>query len=563
MSRALLAGSVLNQISGTLLRYPAFKVHVWNPIRVPMGDLVSGRPADPPLDLTPYVEQVELEENIGFENPDDPSPTRIVITFRKNLPFGRFRRGWISDGVLVRVFEGDTRVQDTEWVCAFTGTFRGRPGENTGSRTDLSEGLQAQAYGREEQFLSANPVTTESFPAGTDLGEMAYHIAWKHMGLGEDEILFGALGTKTLHVTNQIVDTPPLEALYQCMFPSGKKPKFDALGRLVAVSVDLDKPAARIYSAGDHVVEKLVASPNDIEVMNQVILRGLDHNLTRVVQDLQVLDTADLTTGFFDANVKRPCYYSEDRTQKAQDTYVVARHKIKWSDHQWTEVDEFHGTLSIDTHFLRNVRAIIFGTYLALQLAVAALDFLAQQSNGVLGDFTAALRLSLQIASQLAMAALLWSMNYIGRGEYEVWGAPFEYVYQELVSDNRLTGLDPEELRPLEYRNDFISTIEALDIAGRARLRRELLKNQTYEIDVLSDPLLEVDDVIETLNGSRYYITTVRKVFRRGAKASMNLTAWKVYEDFLARARLGLDDFIVSEVTGYGLGYGEHYGEEL
>ncbi len=568
MSRALLAGSLLNEIAGGLLRYPDFKVIIWNPVRVEIGDVASGKVTDAPLDLTQYVESVEIEENVGFESPENLSPTRASITFRKNIPIGKFRPGWIEDGVIVRILEGDKRVAEADWIPVFTGTFRGRPGENTGMRSDLSEGLSANAFGREERYISSPPITTEAFPAETDLGEIAYNIAWKYMGLGQDEILFGILGFKTKHVTNQIADLQPLEALYQCMFPVGKKPKFDSLGRLCAIDVDLDKPSVRIYSGGDYMIESLVASPNDIEVNNQVILHGLDYKMTRVIQNPQVLNTVDLTTGFFDSSVKRSVYYSADHSQKAQDTYLVARHGIKWSKAGWTETDEFHGEIGIDTHFLRNVRAIIFGTYLALELAIATIDFAVQQSNGVIGDFLAILRYALKVASQLALAALLWSMNYIGRGEYEAWGSPFEYVFQELVSDCRLTGLDPEELRAYDYRNDFISSMEDLDAIGRERLRRELLKNQLYDISILADPLIEVDDVIETEDGSRYYVTTVRKTLRRGDKATMSLTAWKVFEDVVANARReqAEEDALAaaeSASEGYGSGYGEFYGDQL
>lgn len=561
MSRQLLAGSILNEIAGSLVRYPAFKVLVWNPLRVSIGELASGHATEAPLDLTPFVEQVEVEENVGFENPDNPSPTRASISFRKNLPIAAFRRGWIADGVIVRVLEGDKRVQDSEWVPIFTGTFRGRPGENTGMRADLSEGLSASAWGREERYISSAPITTQPFPAETDLGEIAFHIAWKHMGLSQDEILFGTFGYKTKAITNQIADELPLNALYECMFPVGKKPKFDALGRLCAIDTDLDKPAARIYTAGDHMIETLIATPNDIEVNNQVILHGLDKNLTRVIQNPQVLDTVDLTTGFFDSSVKRNVFYSPDHSQKAQDTYLVTRHGIKFSKASWGEADEFHGVIRADTHYLRNVRAIIFGTYLVLQLALAAIDFIIQQTNGVAGDFIAILRLSLQIASQLALAALLWSMNYIGRGEYEAWGSPFEYVYQELVSDTRLTGLDPEELRAYDYRNDFISTMEDLDRISRERLRRELLKNQIFEISLLADPLLEVDDVIEAFNGCRYLITSVKKVLKRMAKSTMSLVTLKVFDDVVGKAREAGAESAVP--VGYGVIYGDYYGEAL
>lgn len=125
-------------------------------------------------------------------------------------------------------------------------------------------------------------------------------------------------------------------------------------------------------------------------------------------------------------------------------------------------------------------------------------------------------------------------MNFIGRGRYEVHGKPFEYVYRELISQHELIGLLPEEIRRLELRNDFISTMDALDAACAERLRRELLKNQLYSIEVLADPLLEVDDVIETANGDRFYIVSLSRTISRGAKPTMNLSCWKV-EDSITR----------------------------
>jgi len=549
MTRSLVVGSKLNEIAGSMLRRPGFQVLVWNPLTVTINDLAAGTVHDTPKDISAFIESASFSENIGFENGDDPSVTQMSFTFKRSPGAGAFRRGLIEDGVLVRFLYGDEGIAKEDWTILFTGTFRGRPGDNQGTRADLSEGLTATAYGREERFLNLE-VTTDSFKGPVDTGAIAFEIARKYMGLGQNEIRFGAQGFVSLHETNQLVEIPALQALYECLFPAGKKPKFNALGQLVAVDVDLDKPAARVFSAGDMMIRSLTAQPNDVEVNNQVILRGLDYRMTKTVQEAQLLTELDLTTGFFDANVNRSVFYSQDHSQRAQETYLVQKKKISWSSATWEEVNEFHGRLKIDTHFLRNVRAIIFGAYLVFQLAIAALDFLAQQSNGVLGDFTAALRFALQIASQVALAALLWSMNFIGRGHYEIWGKPFEYVYQELVSDNRLVDLDPEELRKYEYRNDFIGTMEDLDRLGRARLRREILKNQLYQIEILDDPLLEVDDVIETVNGSRYYILSVQKGFQRGAEPVMTLVCWKVYEDFLAP----------NPPTGYGANYGNLYG---
>jgi hypothetical protein len=228
---------------------------------------------------------------------------------------------------------------------------------------------------------------------------------------------------------------------------------------------------------------------------------------------------------------------------------LVSLQKIRWSSADWTEVDEFCGRLQIDTRYLANVRMIIFVSWLTTQLLVALID-LAFQEGGVFMDIVnwitigspAALRFALQIADLATMAALLWSMNYIGRGEYEVWGKPFEYVFKELVSRHRLVGLQPEEARELAIRNDLLSTLADLDEAARERLRREIAKDQVYDLVIADDPLLEVDDVIELSNGDRFYITSIRKTLARGEMPLLNLSAWKIYDGSLAKILSALGD---------------------
>ncbi len=567
----MLPGSKLNEIAGSPRRYPDFRVVIHNPIRVEISEVATGNLPEAPLDITEFVDTVQVQENVGQENANDPQPTVASFTFKRNLP-GAFKRGMIEDGVITQIFVGDCRVNRNDWIALFLGTFRGRPGDDPGTRATLSEGLQAVAYGREERFMSMPDISVGPFPGPVDVGVMAYEIARGPMGLGQDEILFGAMGFLSLAETNQIVQLPPLQALYECMFPAGKKPKFDSMGRLTAVDVNLDKPAVRIFSDLSPLIQSVVAAPNDVEVNNQVIIRGLDHVMTKVVQDPQLLSTIPITTGFFDRSFDRDEFYSDDHSQRAQDTFLVTRKKIKWAKAKWEERDEFHGHLSIDTHYLANVREIIFGIYAACQVSIIAIDLFFQESQGISGIIVtledaatggetvtalAILRAALQTTAQLALVGLLWSMNYIGSGEYDVYGSPFEFVYQELVSDNRLVGLDPSELRTYDYRNDFITTMADLDAIGAQRLRRELVKNQVFEIKLLDDPLLEVDDVIE-INGARYYIVTAERTLSRGGDWILTLTTWKIFDDLTKNLE---DAELPDEIVGYGEIYADNYGE--
>lgn len=551
MARFLLAGGWLNAIAGSTTRYPRFQVLVWNPNQVTINQVADGSVSRPPLDISAFVESIEYSENIGFENGDDPSVTQATFNLKRqsNRVGIQLRRGLLEDGVIVQIREGDVRIPVYEWIPTFTGTFRGRPGDDPGTPAESTEGLQATAYGREERFLNLS-ITTESFkldqdaePPETeiDLGDIAATIAQRHLGLGQNEILFGSQGVVTKHLVNQIVETPALQAIWECLFPAGKKPKFDSLGRLVAVDANLFKPPARVYSAGDMLIRSKRAAPNEVEVNNSVVLRGLAHELTKILSEDQLLVDFQVTTGFFDEEYNEKIYYSDDHSQRADETHLVTKKKIKWSDASWVQVDEFHGKVEIDTHHLKTARIIIFVLWLAVQIAVAVIDFYFQALALVaaIGTLTgaseelAAVRLALQLASLATMAALLWAMQFVGRGRYQIWGRPFEYVYQELVSQSRLIGLLPEDVREIEFRNDFVSDIDSLDALAKEHLRRELVKDQVYEIEVLDDPLLEVDDVIETANGDRFYIVSVSRTIRSRQAPVMQLTCWKVQDGAL------------------------------
>ena len=537
MARALLGGSLLNEISLSGQRYPAFQVLVWNPRCVTINEVAAGIPPQAPEDISPFVERITYSENIGFENGNDPTTPQIEVDFRRNPNPGKnLRRGLIEDGVIVQVRQGDLRVRKEDWIPIFTGTFRGRPGDDPGTPADRTEGFSARAFGREERYLNLE-VTTKQFPQNIDLGVMAVAIAQQHMGLTQDEILIGDQGVISQHLSNQIVETPALQALWELLFPAGKKPKFDSRGRLVAVDVNLSKSAVRVYSGGNFMVKRASAEPNDVEVNNSVVITGLSHVLSRIIQETQLLTEFEVVTGFFDSEYHEDIFYSQDHSQRAQDTYLRTKKRIKWSDAEWTETDEFHGIVDIDTRFLRNARVIIFTTYLATQLAIAKLDQLMQEGgpavanlpSGVLGFTISGLREFLYIVSQVALAGLLWAMQFVGRGRYQVHGRPFEFVYAELIARHQVVGLEPEEIREGSFRNDFISTMEGLDAQAEERLRRELVKDQLFTLILMDDLLLEVDDVLELANGDRFYIVSVQKTLQREQEPVMTLTCWQIF----------------------------------
>ncbi|HEV3028472.1 MAG TPA: hypothetical protein VG457_12920, partial [Planctomycetota bacterium] len=137
----------------------------------------------------------------------------------------------------------------------------------------------------------------------------------------------------------------------------------------------------------------------------------------------------------------------------------------------------------------------------------------------------------------------------------------------ELVVQAELLDLEPQEVRTYDFRNDFLS--QMIDLVPRAKqmLRRELVKNQLYQISLMDDALVEIDDVIQTSSGERFYVNTVVKDLSRNKKATVTLTCWKVFdpETNAIEVLQNPPSLVVppQEAFGYGFNYGQNYGEGL
>lgn len=559
MARAIVPGSKMNEIAGSTDRFPDHKVEVWNPNEATIAEVATGAVDVAAVDISAFVESVSYVENSGFENADNPQMTRLGMNLRRNPQTGRnLRRGLVADGVIVRVWQGDIRVQKSDWVTIFTGIFRGTPGDNEGTRATLTEGITAIAFGREEQFLNEE-TTTAKYPtqeaidaaeaAGDpfpfmDLGELAVVIASKHMGLGQDEILFGSSGFTSKHIVAQIGLLPALQGIYECMFPVGFKPRFDGFGRLTAIDTDLDKPAVRIYEGGNFLVKSRVAAPNEIDVNTRVIVKGLSKDKTKVGPDTEkMIVEVETTIGYFDWRYSETIWYSDDHTLTVDFTRLSNKtsHAFPqgtfWGnptfDPDITGNDAFkNGTLRIETPFLYGLRLLLTATWVLAEGIAVAMQFAGADTGDVVW-------LEWKLLANAAMLLVIATMQYLGRFRVQVMGKPFEYVFLQLMSQAEVQGIAPENHRTAEFRNDFISDIATLDLRARDLLRREIAKDQIFSIELLDDPFLEVDDIIELApdegftQGDRFYITSIEKTLRRGSEPTMRLRAWKISDGVL------------------------------
>lgn len=494
---------------------------MWNPNRCTVQDLVLRRAKSPSYDLTPWIESIDFEESSVFETSDDPVASKLQITLTRKTdaqPIPIDERT-LLDGAPVRLYQGDARIDPEDWPCIFTGVIRGNPSVTRIERKD-SGGIQTMtiaAYDRAEQFLN-RIVIGRSYDTGTDVGKASVETAIEYLGLDRREIGIGEQGFALSHEKNHLVDIEALNGIYELLFPVLKKPRFDSNGILIAADMDLNKPPARVYSTWK-LVETLKRSERLQSANNAVKVLGLSNVMTQVCKQNQRLAVVTLTSGWFEMDIKHWVWFSTDKTVKAKDTYMHTKHEMGISGtdswHPILEADgftTFRGYIAISTGFYPALNALITWIW-----AGSAIAFRVDPGAWEMG--------LIEIA---CMITILGILQRIGRGEYEIYGIPFENVYQQLSAFAWLLGTSQDDWRETEKRNDLLYTLDLCEAHAKELLRRELAKGHTYTIRMIDDPFLETDDIIQ-FGTEKYYITNIKKRFERPQReAIMEITAWRI-----------------------------------
>ncbi len=549
MSKARFFGTPIDLIFRGSSRRPAYKVYLWNPNRAGISDVVLDQSESPRYDITPFVISVALRENISFENSDNAVATNATLTLNylpDALPIPITERT-LLDGAPIRIYQGDESVSDQDqWVPVFTGVIRGNPSAIEQARFERQpQTATVVAVGREENFLNTI-ITARAYEKGIDIGRAIVETAVEKMGLDRREIKIGLQDYELGHTQNQLVDIAVLKGIHQMLFTVGKKPRFDADGFLTAVDTDLDRAATRVLS-NDMIVEIRREQRSD-SVNNSVRLVGLDNELTQVVEREKRLAHGETTSGFFESTVRKNVFFSENAGvneggRRALDTRLEEKinaltselgASIRWDPFlEPDDVSTFGGRLIFDTGFQPDLNAVLTGIYVGSKAAIVALETLIPVTEITVNSGAIAVRdleiIAFEVAATSALVLILASMLALGRVEWEIFGRPFQNVFQQLAALATLDGVLSKDLKEIEFRNDWIYDLTVLVARARELLRRELAKAWRFRITMLDDPVLDVDDIIE-VTSKRYYITSINRTMTRvsGPIQNMVLTAWRI-----------------------------------
>ncbi len=543
-------GTVLEAIWLSSDQRPAYRVEIFNPRLAKVQDVVLGEPGSPSYDISSVVERVQLQNNQVFEQSDDSVSSRADMTLvypsngKLELTGGvflDFNERLFRSGTPIRIYEGDERVNPEEWPAVFTGVIFGYPGAEVADRTDAKKTMSISAFGRALTF-SQQSIVGFSFGYGTDFGDAAVDLAITEMGLEREEIRFGKFDAVTRHKSNALTQISKMQGLYELMATVGRKPYFDSYGRLVAHVTDFDRLPVVTYDDSPALIS-VNRVQNLRSTVNAVQVTGLNHILSEVVSGDTNLGEYQTTIGYFDTHHREVIYYSDDKGRRAKGTRAVVIHAAGFgSSVDWEELDEFSGKLTIDTGYAPWVVGAIITVWTLLSIAEYIFDLFIGETGalGRIADWgsTPLARFIIQIAKASLMVALLVSMTRIGRYRVEIRGNPFEFVFEELRSVAFLQGVPISEQNQLEVTQHWLSTIEETDARAKSILRREISKSQPYRIRVVSNPIIEVDDIVGVRSPGltsdrfwKFYVTGIKKTLARGTtQGFMEITAWKIGE---------------------------------
>ena len=384
--------------------------------------------------------------------------------------------------------------------------------------------LQLKAYTRDNMHAWKDvQLVTELYPAGTPIGTIASDVA-QSMGLTLREINLPPFGSYTPHSNMQLANISGQAMLETCMQAAGYQPFVDATGVLRAISRDLGR-VSDITLTEDRVIS--VDGSKARSPVTSVRVKWLDPKLTLSTRQSQSLFSTTLTAGFFQLSVKQDVYFSSDRTQRAQNTYLKITHSansglIPACSENYTQVSEIQGTIELDSLYW----APGLATTALAGLALTALDpdAVAVFGFGASGGTTIPQGRVTQCAAEIAIMLVMMSL---GTGSYEVWGEPYDYVHARNTTEAMAANVPDWLLQIDEIESDFVMSETAAQSFAARELIYRARSATTYRVSMVDDPRIEPGDILQLYDGTRLYVTDYTRTLSFGSSATLEVQGFQ------------------------------------
>jgi hypothetical protein len=363
-------------------------------------------------------------------------------------------------------------------------------------------------------------ITSSVYPQGTSYVAILDDICGRVMDLEDNEYTFPQLSYTVPHTNSQFADETPWDILTNVLFAANMTPYVDVLNRVTAHEKSVVR-ASTLSLGSDRVIR--INGAKQTQKTSRVRLRWLDPELTKTSQQDQVLYSTAMTAGFFNWRQKEKTWFSEDRTQRAENTYMVIIDSVNAgivpvADEVYEQVTQYYGKITLQTYFWVPSIAV---AGLAAMTAQALVPDLVSTAPGE----TTPVGRVLVTAANIAVIATMMSM---GVGRYEIRGIPFDYVNAKNTTLAYADNIADWAASEVEIDNDLIANEGHAQLTATEHLIWLGSSAYAYGATIVDDPRIEVGDIVEFEDGARLLVQSFSNNYTRGAKATMELNGFRV-----------------------------------
>jgi hypothetical protein len=498
--------------------FPDYKVYAFKPYNDNYTKIITNYSNCTPHDITDYCSEIAW------------SPVQAEFTFKD--PTGDFNpdtgmyADYLADGCIIRIKEGDSRVSEANWIWTFTGAIRGQLGW-TANRSSKTMEAKVVIYSRENTLAwKKRMITSKNYTQGTDLGVMLRDVC-SSMGMASGEFrLPYSLGRSFYFNKNQISQQAPWTALTSILEVVMGVPYFDGEGKLNYWKKNMNRSPDLILNNDDLILDYEVVARSD-DTINKVQVTFLDSNLTEVGSTVQKIGTAQVTTGFFTPKEVLECWWSDDRKQRAKNTFMkviksINANLLPIGSEDYEQVDLYHGEITVTV----GIWVPILATVMLLEYVGSA--FIPDAVQVVIPVGTGYTISIGKVLQAQALVVIMYLMMCLGSCQYEIWGTPYDLAYIEKRSIAIVNGTEYYNENEMSIKNDFIGTQDWSDTIAITELTYQQSKSCPRKIVIKNILGLEIGDIIQLSDGRKIFISDMKKTIKRGSQSTVEITGFKV-----------------------------------
>lgn len=359
------------------------------------------------------------------------------------------------------------------------------------------------------------------YPLGSNYSVMMEEICGGLMHLEDDEYVFPATSYTVPHSNLQFAAMTPWTMLEELVFACRLEIYVDVLNVIRTFSKELLR-SSDIEVPNERVVEFKAA--RQVITLGSVRLDWLDFRLHKYYQSDQILAQRTLTMGYFKKRLKEPVYFSVDKTQRADNTYMKIVDSVntfsllRVCDEEYIVVNEFKGIIELRSRYWTpGLIAVIIGTLVAYSRE----PDIAPSGGGPTDPIGRVKTIGL-------LAGILVIMAAIGTGVYEVWGTPYEFAHGRNTTVARAENLPSHSLQESRLETSLVVSNEHAADLATMELSYKHAQSYMMSVKLLDDPRIEVGDILQFEDGSRMLVSGFNNDFSRGADAVISVDGFLI-----------------------------------